>query len=176
MAAIRHLALYVIALAAGVAMAPSALAVELPCDVADQLASKAFNRAREAWVKGNSSAAHQLKLAFWDIHELGGKCRTVALLADEMRENKLGMADLPPIAFPTSLPGGCSSPGSGCRVIVSEPKKAISAGTTVNPYFYVFEPPTRSDMEFERGQWKQLSGKALEITMPAQLQQTSQGR
>jgi hypothetical protein len=63
----------------------------LGCDLAVELASRAFNRAANARNANDMKEAIAHKTAFWDIYGFSQHCAAIQLLANELTRQGLGM-------------------------------------------------------------------------------------
>jgi hypothetical protein len=152
-----------------------AVAVEppaIPCNIADDLAGKAYDRAASAKNQHNEVVAYQAKLAFWDIYQYSSGCDNVNAMARELTRNKLGENDGPPTNQATvesllSMTGfgrstGCFSSGTGdCQIVVYKPAKGNAAGMEGKQTFYWLNEDSLSRKSPDPTSWKMFTGSKL---------------
>ncbi|MCV2362608.1 hypothetical protein LNV23_03985 [Paucibacter sp. DJ1R-11] len=78
--------------------AQDAHAMDMPCEVADPLATSSYERIRGAMAAEDIADAHRYKLAFWDVYKYASKCQFVKKLAGELVRFKLSATDSMPLA------------------------------------------------------------------------------
>lgn len=151
----------------------------MSCEIAEDLAGKSYTRAANAKNANNLVAAHQYKLAFWDLFEYSAQCEKVALMAGQLRAYRLGEKDTEPSAQEKltsltgpsglNLPSGCFSGGTVvCRIIVTEPGKGKSAGMEAPPHFYLLQEKNPLSVS-KTPSWQKFSEPKLQFPSTGQL-------
>lgn len=144
----------------------SVSAQEIPCEIAEGLASRISQRSLTALNKGSSSAAYETSRVFWDVADLAKSCAKVTMYADKLVKEKLGQDAKAPITHDSGgagsavdlsrLPQSCAF---GCTIVVKRTKANI-AGSEAPGRFYELEPDPNKTGGVT---WRKLTPKTLYI-------------
>lgn len=108
-----------------------------PCKAPVEVATRAYRRVQQA--SAQPSLQHDLRLAFWDVHEFAHNCPELKVLAAELTRAGLARDSAPPKIRGSggaegtiagfALPAGCMSGGTlTCNILVTKPGKGNTEG------------------------------------------------